>query len=171
MRIVGRRSFMRSQLFRAVQAAKRASRSRALPGGIALSSGASSGPFVRPVSARRSGLYSAAPVRPVAAFTAFTMARRSLSLLGSGRGRRGKVARAGAAHHLLIVGVERRQISEHDLRPALRVFRQHDVVHDRLDEGLLRDLGNLSRHHRREPPRAASRVSLLTHSFCHIVSC
>jgi hypothetical protein len=36
--------------------ANRASRSRALPAGMAFSSGASSGPCARPVSARRSGM-------------------------------------------------------------------------------------------------------------------
>src|ERR1700741_749972 len=49
--------------------AKRARRSRALSAGMALSSVASSGPCARPVSATRSGMYSSAPLRPVAART------------------------------------------------------------------------------------------------------
>src|SRR5882762_11575942 len=49
--------------------AKRARRSRALPGGIAFNNGASSGPCATPVNAARNGIYKAAPFLPVAART------------------------------------------------------------------------------------------------------
>ncbi len=76
------------------------------PAGIALSSGASSGPCASPVRATRSGMYSSAPLRPVAARTAPAMPGRSCPLARSGGGS-GEVAGAGAAHHRLSGGLQR----------------------------------------------------------------
>src|ERR1700683_697878 len=63
--------------------AKRARRSRALPGGIALSRGASSGPCARAGRATRTGRYRSAPLRPVAARSAPAIAGRSLPSLAA----------------------------------------------------------------------------------------
>ena len=100
-------------------AAKRFSRSWMAGSGMALSSGASSGPSGAPVSARRSGFHSAWPLAPVAAFTASTMASR----LPPWRGRLGGRAeelRTRLAHARQRGLVERRATARRPPRASAR---------------------------------------------------
>ena len=106
---------------------------------MAFSSGASSGPCARPVSATRSGMYSAAPLRPVAARTAPAIAGRSFAVAVAPPRRPPQSSpcrpRAPAA---LRGRPERRRRAEDDLDPRPRILGQHEVRQHRGDEGARR---------------------------------
>ena len=79
----------------AAQAVFPASRRRARSGPISGSSAASSGPWSRPVSARRSGMNSARPLAPVAALTASVQRLPGRGVPGRRRQRRRRLASEG----------------------------------------------------------------------------
>ena len=110
------------------------SRSATRSGPMSATSGASSGPWVRPVSAARSGMNSPAPRRPVAAPTARVQARKSARARRPRRGRVLEEPRAGRGDLARRVAVGRDlRIADHgDQRVGVR--RKQQVAAHRGDE-------------------------------------
>ena len=116
--------------------ANRASRACAEPSGMARSSGASSGPCVRPVSATRSGWYSALPLRPVALPVAAAMARKSRGVAAAAARGGGKECPARLIDHRLFGSARGAGGPPNDdVRHSIASAGQHHIGSHGLDEG------------------------------------